>query len=346
MDESEGKPSPVSRPLRIAVVGAGRISKYHFAAWKGAGGVDVVAVCDTDGERAERAAGALPAAKAYASVADLLDREEVDALDIVTPPETHAEVLRLAAARGVDCLCQKPLSRDFAEAAAVVAEVDGKIRLMVNENRRYLPYVRQAREWIAAGLLGDVRQAAMTAFRSSYIVSADGSYAGTPALVAGRRLYVSEALIHQIDCLRAMLGPLTALAARILNTDPGRLDGDTLATIMMETPAGAPVALSGSSVAVGFPERFNDRFEALGARASLTFEDGVLRLLGPEPREERYDMSAAGYAAMYQSCFTTAAVRFRDAIVSGGPFETGGEDNLETLKIAEDAYRLARAPTG
>jgi predicted dehydrogenase len=340
---SEPVETTISEPtaLRIAMIGAGRISKFHVAAWKAADGVEVVAVCDRDFERAGRAAREFPGATAYGSLAELLDREEVDALDVVTPPETHAELLRLAAARGVDCLCQKPLSRDFGEAAEVIAEVGSKVRLMINENRRYLPYVRQAREWIEAGLIGDVRQAAMTALRSSYIRKTDGTYQGFPGGVVERRLYVSEALIHQIDCLRAMLGQLTVVAARILNTD-ARLDGETLATILMETPSGAPVVLSGSSVAVGFPDRFNDRFEILGASASLTFADDTLRLMGPDAREERYDMSNSGYAAMYQSCFTAAALKFRDAIRSGTPFETGGDDNLETLKIVEDAHRLAR----
>lgn len=341
MPEPDRTKTSEAPPLRIAMVGAGRISKYHVAAWRAADGVEIVAVCDTDSERATGAAREFPSAKTYGSVAELLDREEVDALDVVTPPETHAEILRLAASRGVDCLCQKPLSRDFAEAAEVIAEVGSKVRLMINENRRYLPYVRQAREWIAAGLIGEVRQAAMTAFRSSYIRRIDGTYRGVPGVIVERRLYVSEGLIHQIDCLRAMLGPLTVVAARMLNTD-ARLDGETLATILMETQSGAPVVLSGSSVAVGFPDRFNDRFEILGASASLTFADDVLQLLGPDAREERYDMSEAGYAAMYQSCFTAAALKFRDAIRSGAPFETGGDDNLETLTIVEDAYRLAR----
>lgn len=339
MTQAGDAANPDSRSFRVAVVGAGRISKYHFAAWQATGGVEVVAVCDTDIQRAESVAAALPAAAAYRSVVDLLDRESLDAVDVVTPPETHAEILRIAAARGIDCLCQKPLSRDFAEAAAVVSEIGAKIRLMVNENRRYLPYIAQARKWIEAGCLGEVQQAAMAAFRSSYLAKYDGTFTGTPALVLGRRLYVSEALIHQIDCLRAMLGPLTVVGARMLSTD-SRLAGETLSTILMETSSGAPVVLSGSSVAVGYPDRFNDRLEILGARASLTFEDGALRLLGGDPQEERFDMEG-GYAAMYQSCFTTAARNFRDAIINSTPFETGGEDNLETLKIVEDAYRLA-----
>ena len=216
-----------------------------------------------------------------------------------------------------------------------------KIRLMVNENRRYLPYVRMARDWIAEGLIGELQQTTMTAFRASFLPSADGFYSGTPALVSGPRLYVSEALIHQIDCLRSLLGPLNVVAARMLNTEE-RLNGETLCTLLMETPTGAPVVLAGNSVAIGYPDRFNDRFEIHGSRASLVWDGEVLRLLGREPREVRFDTQTR-YDEMYQSCFTAAAIAFRDAIRTGAPFETDGADNLETLKIVEVAYRLGRA---
>jgi predicted dehydrogenase len=50
----------------------------------------VVAVCDVDLDRAKKMAGEFGIAKAYASLTELLDRETVDALDIATPPATHA----------------------------------------------------------------------------------------------------------------------------------------------------------------------------------------------------------------------------------------------------------------
>jgi predicted dehydrogenase len=333
------EPASASRPLRIAVVGAGRISKYHFVAWQSAPDVAVVAVCDIDAARAREAAEEYAVPASYDSVATLLEREKVDALDIASPPDSHEEILGLAAARGVDCLCQKPMARDFDEATRIVENVTPRIRLMVNENRRHLPYFQRAQQWIAEGSVGKIQQASMTAYRSLFLPDPNGKYSGTPALVHGVRLYLGEAMIHQIDALRSLLGPLRVIAARTLHTDPV-LKGDTLCTLFMKTEGGAPVVISGNSAAVGYPKSFNDRFEILGSRASIVWEDNVLRLLGPEPREEAFDMEGQ-YAEMYQSCFTTAALAFREALRSGGPFPTDAKDNLETLRIVEDAYRLA-----
>jgi predicted dehydrogenase len=331
--------TPSAEPLKIAVVGTGRISKFHFAAWQAVPDIQLVAVCDIDADRARATAKTYGVPKSYQSVAELLDKEEVDALDIASPPASHSEILGLAAARGVDCLCQKPLAKDFDEAQRIVADVTPQIRLMVNENRRHLPYFVRAREWIAAGLIGDIQQAAMTAYRSSFLPEADGGYSGTPARVKGPRLYLSEGMIHQVDALRSLLGPLEVIAARMLNTEKG-LEGETLCTLFMETRNGAPAVIIGSSVAVGFPKSFNDRFEIFGSKGSIVWEDNVLRLLGLDPREEPFDMEG-DYDAMYQSCFTAAALAFRDALKTGAAFPTDAKENLETLRIVEDAYRLA-----
>jgi D-apiose dehydrogenase len=329
----------MSEPLRVAVIGTGRISKFHFAAWLATPEIKLVAVCDIDTSSAAKAAEAYDVPKSYTSVSDLLENEAVDALDIASPPASHGEILRLAAAHGIDCLCQKPLAKDFDEALQIIADVTPRIRLMVNENRRHLPYFVRAREWIADGLIGDIQQAAMTAYRSSFLPDADGRYGGTPARVKGRRLYLSEAMIHQVDALRSLLGPLEVVASRMLNTEKG-LEGETLCTLFMETKDGAPAVITGSSVAIGFPKSFNDRFEIFGSKGSIVWENNVLRLLGQDPREEPFDMEGK-YDAMYQSCFTAAARAFAEALRTGSPFPTDAKENLETLRIVEDAYRLA-----
>lgn len=326
------------RALRIAVVGTGRISKFHFAAWRAVENVAVVAVCDIDFDRAKTMADRFGVAKAYGSLTELLDREQVDALDIATPPATHGELLAIAAAYKIDCLCQKPLARDYEEAVRIVADAAGKIRLCVNENRRHLPYYRTARQWIAEGLIGTVQQGSMTAFRSSFLPGADGKYSGTPLLVKGPRLFISETLVHQIDALRSMLGNVRLIASRAVPTEAA-LEGDTICTLMLETTDGAPLVLSGSGVAIGYPREFNDRFEILGSKGSISWDGNRLRLLGPNEREEHFDMQAR-YDEMYQSCFTTAAGDFADAVRSGKPFPADATDNLATLKIVEDAYRL------
>jgi predicted dehydrogenase len=337
---ASAKPAPSSKKLRIAVVGTGRISKFHFAAWQAVETVEVVAVCDVDAERARSRAKEYGVPASYTSLTELLDKERVDALDIASPSRAHGEILRLAAAQGIPCLCQKPLGGNYAEAKKIIAEVSPRIRLMINENRRYLPYFSAARAWIAKGLLGDIRDATLTAYRSQFLPNPDGTYGGTAATTVGPRLYVNEGMIHQIDVMRSMLGPMSVIACRMLHTGAG-LEGDTVCTLFMETKAGSPVVIAGNNVAIGYTDRFNDKFEIHGSKASLAWDGTVLRLLGPEPQEVKFDTQGQ-YAEIYQSCFTSAARIFADAIMTGAPFETDGPDNLQTLEIVEEAYRLSR----
>jgi predicted dehydrogenase len=335
--ETPKNKNPKAR-MRVAVIGTGRISKFHFEAWKAIEGADVVAVCDVNADRARSRAEQYGVPAVYSSLAELLDKEEIDGLDIAAPSRAHGEILRLAAARKMPCLCQKPLGKDYAEAKAIITEVAPKTLLMINENRRYLPYFSAAREWIAQGLLGDIRDATLTAYRSQFLPGPDGKYTGTAAIVVGPRLYVNEGMIHQIDVMRSLLGPMHVIACRMLHTGAG-LEGDTVCTLFMETKAGAPVVIAGNNVAIGYTDRFNDKVEIHGSKASLIWDGTVLRLLGPEPKEIAFDTKDK-YDEIYQSCFTSAARIFRNAVMDGGSFETTGPDNLETLEIVEEAYRL------
>jgi predicted dehydrogenase len=206
-------------PFRVAVVGTGRISKFHFEAWRNVGNADVVAVCDVNLDQAKKMAAQFGIAKAYASLPELLANEEIDALDIATPPASHAALLAIAAEHGVDCLCQKPLAQSYEEAVRIVAAARPKMRLCVNENRRHLPYYRTAKQWIEEGLIGTVQQGSMTAFRSSFLPGTDGKYSGTPLLVKGPRLFIAETLIHQVDALRSMVGNVRLIASRAIPTE-------------------------------------------------------------------------------------------------------------------------------
>ena len=65
--------------------------------------------------------------------------------------------------------------------------------------------------------------------------------------------------------------------------------------------------------------------------------DGIeLRLLGPHPRHETFD-----FARDYQASFDRAIGHFVDGLVTGAPFETDVRDNLETLRLVEQAYDAA-----
>jgi predicted dehydrogenase len=271
----------------------------------------------------------------YDDVADMLEREKPDILDIVSPNEFHAEHVRLAAEYDIDALCQKPLTEMLVESESLVKEVDGRIRLMVNENRRFRSDFRQIAAWLAEGRAGDILQCQMTMNRSGYLPDKNGrrpSIERSPAKAKKKRLLILGVLIHQLDVLRFLIGPLNVIATRAKRT-AADLAGETLATIFMQTDTGAPVVLAGNFVAPGFGVTVADRLELIGSKGSIILEPGVLRLLGPHECVMTYDMQQE-----YQTCFDAAIAHFTECILTGKPFESDPFDNLETLRLVEAAY--------
>ena len=114
------------------------------------------------------------------------------------------------------------------------------------------------------------------------------------------------------------------------------IPGDTLATIFMEASAGAPVVLAGSFVAPGFGVVVSDRLELIGTRASVILDSDELKLLGADKLTKIYDMKKE-----YQTCFDAAIDHFVECVRMGKPFESDARDGLETLRLAEDAYKAA-----
>ena len=149
---------------------------------------------------------------------------------------------------------------------------------------------------------------------------------------------IAEVLIHHLDVMRYLCGELKVVGARTAHT-LSDVRGETLASIFLETATGAPVEVSGTMGAPGLPARPPDRLEIVGSLASVAFDDWELRLLGASPRSERYDRDAG-----YQASFDGVIAHFVDCLDAGAPFETGPSDNLETLRLVEDAYAAAGLP--
>jgi predicted dehydrogenase len=333
-------PQPTkSKPLRVAVAGAGMISWYHLVGWRNVGQrVRLVAICDPDAARAEKRAGEFAIPHVYRDPDAMFAAESIDALDVITPRETHAAWVDAAAGRGIDVLCQKPLTPTLAESEALVRRVEGKSRLMAHENWRFRPWYRELKRWIAAGELGELVLARMATITSGLLPDETGRrplIEREPYTQHVERLMIAEVLIHHLDVMRYLCGELRVVAARGARTVPDVV-GETVAAIFLETASGTPVEVTGSMAAGGYPARSPDLLEVVGSKASATFADSVLHLHGAAPRSQPYD-SALGY----QASFDGVIAHFVDCLETGSPFETGPTDNLETLRLVEHAYWAA-----
>ena len=322
--------------LRVGLIGAGMISPYHLTAWARLESAEVVAICDPDRARAEERAKTFGVAAVYTDAVAMLEREKLDAVDIASPRECHAGHVRLAAARGLPVLCQKPLTPTLDEAIALVAEIDRRCRLMVHENWRFRPNYREAKRLMPR--LGTIRGARMVMRASGFLPDAEGKYPSLvrqPFMATEKRLFVTESLIHQMDVMRWLVGPMQVIAARLGRVCPAVV-GEDSAVIVAATPDGVLVTMDGDGAAPGYGARSSEEMEIIGTRCTLRFADLTLSLSGAESASKTYDRDA-----IYQASFDAVIRHFVECLESGAAFETAPEDNLETLRLVEDTYRLA-----
>jgi len=326
-------------PFNVACAGAGMISHFHMIGWRKLGDrVNLVSVCDPNRANAEKRAAEFDIAKVYTDSAAMFAAEEIHALDVASPRETHADWVRSAADRGIDVLCQKPMTPTLAESEALVRDVGVRVRLMVHENWRFRPWFRDLKRWIADGELGEIVLGRMAMVNSGFLPDAEGRRAAfirQPFMQHEARLMIAEVLIHHLDTMRFLCGELRVVSARAARTLPD-VAGETVADIFLETADGASVTVTGTMAAPGYPPRGPDRLELIGSKASAVYALNELHLLGPKPRSERYDADLG-----YQASFDGVIAHFVACLETGVPFETDPQDNLQTLRLVEHAYWAA-----
>lgn len=329
----------MTQPLRIGLIGAGMVSRHHLIAWANLPDqARVVAVADPSADNAARRASEFAIPNTYASAEAMLAAIELDAIDIAAPREMHAPLVRLAAKRHLPVLCQKPLAPNLSEATELAAEVADQTRLMVHENWRFRGYYRDAAAWLREGRIGNIKQAQLTLLTSGVLPGPDGlcpALERQPFMRRERRMLVAEVLIHHLDTLRMLLGPLRVTAAR-LSRSSDQLAGEDGAAIQLETGNGAGVSVFASFAAHGHPATQVDRLEILGDSGAIRLDGPQLTCSGASPKEQTYDLTTE-----YQGSYNRTIAHFVNSLRDNTPFETAPQDNLETLRLVEDCYRLS-----
>lgn len=327
---------PGTAGLRVALAGAGMVSRHHLIAWSKLPGVRVVAIADPDRLRAEARAAEFGIASVHADAAEMLAATRPDALDIAAPVGAHAALCLLAAEHGAAILCQKPLCPTLAEARALVGAIGGRVPFMVHENWRYrLPY-RAARAWLREERVGRLVSARL-AFRSSGLLGDRPGLARQPFLADLPRLLVFETLIHHLDVLRCLFGPLSVRGA-VLARAAGATLGEDTAAVLLAAACGAPVLCCGTKAASGAPAVGEDALEITGTEGVIRFDGGTLSLAAPRPERLAWSPDE-----VYQSGYDACLAHFAAALAAGAPFETAAAENLATLALVEEVYSAAGA---
>lgn len=323
---------------RVALIGCGLISLYHLRAWQSVG-AEIVAVCDLDRHKAAARAAEFGVARVYDNAADMFTHGGFDIVDIAASVGAHAPMARLAANSGVHVMLQKPMCATVAEARRLVDDMGDRVRFMVHENYRFRPHYMTVRRWIDEGRIGKVRHAAISC-RGSGLCEREGTVPflieRQPYLKSFPRNLVFETMIHHLDILRCLVGPLRVVAARLGRLAQG-LPGEDTAAILMEGSDGLIATADGSLCAPGYPQLHGDRLEVIGTEGTIVMDLDRVYIVGREAETVRQ----VDLPGRYQECFDTAMRAFVDGLRTGQPFETDRLDNLKTLELMESVYRAA-----
>ncbi|MEO1552028.1 MAG: Gfo/Idh/MocA family oxidoreductase, partial [Pseudomonadota bacterium] len=310
---------------------------FQIKAWQRIEGVTLVGVADLSAKA--RAALADLGVETFETASDLLD-QGLDILDIATPPQTHADLVRLGLGRAVAVICQKPFGQDLATARDLVAEA-GDTPLFVHENFRFQPWYREIARLLADGLIGDVVQARF-ALRPGDGVGPEAYLSRQPYFQRMERFLIHETAIHFIDTFRYLFGELRTVYADLRRCNPV-IAGEDAGLVIFEGERGVRLTFDGNrtlDMPATNPRLTLGLLEVEGSQGALRLDgDGGLwhRARGARWQAVPFVFEDVDFGGNCVEAFQRHVL----AALQGGKAETYARDYLINQEIEEVVYRSA-----
>ncbi|MCP4317809.1 MAG: Gfo/Idh/MocA family oxidoreductase [Hyphomicrobiales bacterium] len=212
--------------VRISVIGAGLIGERHARMVAGHPDCSLAAIIDPDPEK--RSLARELGAQWYGTMAEIPDAA-CDAAIVATPNALHLETGIACLERKWPCLIEKPIADTIANGQALVEAFErAQIPLLIGHHRRYHPFVEQTRSLIGSGDIGQpVFASIIWAVRKPHSYFEQGAWRldsdGGPLLIN---------LIHEIDLMRCIFGPVDEIQAIVTNLQRGGQVEDTAAILV------------------------------------------------------------------------------------------------------------------
>ena len=144
--------------LKIGVIGAGAIARRgHLPTLLGMRDVKIVGIAELDDSTRREVASEFSIKNHYADYRELLNAESLNVVDICTPPQTHLEIIKAAAEKGIHVLVEKPLTLSWPDTCQIEKAVRASgIKFSVVQNYRYFPEIIRVKNRIEQGYLGRI----------------------------------------------------------------------------------------------------------------------------------------------------------------------------------------------
>jgi len=328
--------------LRVACVGAGYFSQFHYGSWARMDRVDLVGSCDRDISSAT--ATGLPA---FDDLNRMLAQASPDLLDIILPPVAHAETIRLALEMGVrNMICQKPFCRDLTEAREITARAEAAgATIIVHENFRFQPWYREIRRLLDGDVIGAVHQ---VTFR---LRPGDGQGPNAyldrqPYFQTMERFLIHETAVHWVDTFRYLLGNPISVFADLRRINPA-IAGEDAGYLIFEHPGGARALFDGNR---HLDHAADNKRRTMG-EALVEGDRGTLRLIGDGSlwlrtfgaQKETEVLPPDTFDGFGGDCVHALQTHVASGLLDGTELENTCRDYLSVIEIEEAIYASAQS---
>lgn len=250
--------------FKFGIIGTGRIGKLHIEnLMRYIPEAEVYAAADVMIEHSKEWLEENNIEHVFSDYKDLLALEEIDAVVISTPTDTHAEISIAAAEAGKHVFCEKPVDLTVERVKDVIAAVKkADVVFQVGFNRRFDHNFRRVREHVVDGNIGDVHMVLVTSRDPapppvSYIESSGGLFL--------------DMMIHDFDMVRYQSGAevvaVTAHGANLVDPEIGEAGDIDTAIVTLELSNGALAMINNSRQAV---YGYDQRVEVFGSKGQAT----------------------------------------------------------------------------
>ena len=328
--------------IRVATVGTGYFSQFHYDSWTRLPEVELVALCNRSPDQAHDFADKYQIPEVFSDFDQMLAKIKPDLVDIITPPVTHVEYVRKAMAKNIPAICQKPFTPSYEEAKELVSEIkacQGKV--VIHENFRFQPWHRKLRELVSSDHLGQVYQVTFR-LRPGDGQGQDAYLARQPYFRQMERFLVHETAIHFIDVFRYLFGEVKSLFAQLSQLNPV-ITGEDAGLIILNFENGVRGLIDGNRLL----DHAADNTRRTMGEMLIEGENGVLNLYGSgqitfrrhgdeDAVEIAYPMNDVGFGG---DCVHELNCHMVRHLLTGSPLMNRAEEYLENLRIEEAVYQ-------
>lgn len=259
----KSEPSP-GQPIRLLLVGCGRISERHFEAIEANPELSLVAVSDEVAARA-RSTGEKYHVPAFSSYQAMLAETEADAAVVCTPSGLHPRHGIMAAERGLHVICEKPMATRLEEADQLVKACDeAGVHLFVVKQNRMNPGIQLLKRAMELGRFGRVYMASVRVLWNRPQAYYDmAPWRGTWEFDGGA--FMNQAS-HYVDLIQWLMGPVESVSAKIA-TLARRIETEDTGAAILRFRNGALGVLE--TTMLTFPRNLEGSITILGERGTV-----------------------------------------------------------------------------